>query len=193
MVLHHELMLGGESFSSVLRYHVGEPEALYFNGADFALRNQLDGDRAICFKLQTQFGLSSENWHKSRSFLSVPLDGRLDSFLLAHAKLASTVVDFCMPELTFHLGHWEDVIVSRVKAAIPESVEQTWHDWRDSVKQAKHDVTSKDHIDEAVEMAGWGVQEATENNRKDASKFMKSQFPFILPLEREALMLMQWI
>ncbi|RDW62698.1 peptide alpha-N-acetyltransferase [Coleophoma crateriformis] len=70
---------------------------------------------------------------------------------------------------TDRIGHWEHVVVTQVKAIIPESVKQTWHDWRESMKQAEHDVTGKEHINDGVEMAGWGVQEATEKNKRDAS------------------------
>lgn len=67
------------------------------------------------------------------------------------------------------LGEWEHKIVSSIKAIIPNSVKQTWRDWRSSMKQAERDMTGSDDISEHVEMAGWGVEEAEEANKKDAS------------------------
>lgn len=53
---------------------------------------------------------------------------------------------------------------------IPESVKQTWHDWRVSMKKAEHEHFGNEEISDAVEMAGWGVEEAEQKNKMDASK-----------------------
>lgn len=52
---------------------------------------------------------------------------------------------------------------------IPESVKNTWHEWRSSMRKAEQDITGSDNISDGVEMAGWGVEEAEEKNKKDAS------------------------
>jgi hypothetical protein len=63
------------------------------------------------------------------------------------------------------------MIVSSIKQFIPESVKQTWHDWRASMKQAAHETTGGDEVNKSVEMAGWGVEEADERYKRDASRF----------------------
>ncbi|KAL3425804.1 peptide alpha-N-acetyltransferase Nat2 [Phlyctema vagabunda] len=65
---------------------------------------------------------------------------------------------------TDRIGEWEDIIVSHAKAVIPESVKETWHEWRRSVK-----VAAGEKVDEGIDMAGWGVEEAAEHNKRDAS------------------------
>ena len=62
------------------------------------------------------------------------------------------------------------MIVSNIKRVIPDSVKQTWHDWRMSMKKAESEMTGSDEISEHVEMVGWGVDEASEANKKDASE-----------------------
>jgi len=37
------------------------------------------------------------------------------------------------------------------------------------MKKAEEDVTGSDEISEKVEMAGWGVEEAQQANKRDAS------------------------
>jgi hypothetical protein len=71
--------------------------------------------------------------------------------------------------LTILQGELEHMIVENVKKVIPESVARTWHDWRSSMKQAEKDAAGSEKINEGVEMAGWGVEEAEEANKKDAS------------------------
>ncbi|TVY46838.1 putative N-terminal acetyltransferase 2 [Lachnellula cervina] len=70
---------------------------------------------------------------------------------------------------TDRIGEWEHIIVSNVKKMIPESVKQTWHDWRVSMKNAEHEHFGNEEISDAVEMAGWGVEEAEQKNKMDAS------------------------
>jgi len=59
---------------------------------------------------------------------------------------------------------------------IPESVKSTWHEWRDSVKQAEHEAFGDEEISDHVEMVGWGVEEADAKNKRDASKSLLGQF-----------------
>ncbi|KAL2071269.1 hypothetical protein VTL71DRAFT_12504 [Oculimacula yallundae] len=70
---------------------------------------------------------------------------------------------------TERVGRWEEVVVTNVKKLIPDSVEQFWHEWRAAMKKTEQEYTGDDVISDTVEMAGWGVEEATEKNKKDAS------------------------
>jgi len=89
--------------------------------------------------------------------------------------LALTALDFPFCYLlvrylgTDRVGEWEHLIVSHVKQLIPESVKSSWREWRQAMKNAEREVTGQEKINEDVEMAGWGVEEATERNKKDAS------------------------
>lgn len=68
------------------------------------------------------------------------------------------------------LGKIEHYVVSAIKQVIPEPVQEWWHEnWR-SVKQAEVRAHGDDDISDRVEMAGWGVQEAQERNKKEASE-----------------------
>jgi hypothetical protein len=73
-------------------------------------------------------------------------------------------------ELFWNKGEWEHIIVSNVKRFIPESVKPTWTEWRRSMKEAEKDITGKNEVSDHAEMAGWGVEKASENNKRDASK-----------------------
>jgi len=66
------------------------------------------------------------------------------------------------------------MIVSNVKRLIPESVKAKWHEYKESVKQAERQMTGNQDVSDHVEMAGWGVEEARERNKKDASKYTHS-------------------
>lgn len=61
------------------------------------------------------------------------------------------------------------MIVSHVKAIIPESVKQAWHDWRSAMKKSEKEITGENTISDGAEMAGWGVEEAEERNNSHAS------------------------
>ena len=39
------------------------------------------------------------------------------------------------------------------------------------MKNAEREITGDDEISEHVEMVGWGVEEASEANKRDASEF----------------------
>ena len=68
------------------------------------------------------------------------------------------------------LGEWEEIIVSNIKKVIPDVVKEKWHEFRHSMKKTEVEMTGDDNINDTVEMAGWGVEEAEANNKKDASK-----------------------
>lgn len=70
---------------------------------------------------------------------------------------------------TDRIGEWEHVVVSGVKQFIPESIKQTWHNWRASMKKTAHETPGGDQLEKPVEMVGWGVEEADERYKRDAS------------------------
>ncbi|TVY83818.1 putative N-terminal acetyltransferase [Lachnellula suecica] len=70
---------------------------------------------------------------------------------------------------TDRIGEWEHIVVSNIKKVIPDSVKQTWNEWRASMKKTEHEVTGSETASEHVEMVGWGVEEAEEKNKKNAS------------------------
>lgn len=61
--------------------------------------------------------------------------------------------------------------MSWVKKAIPDWVEAWWHEYRAALKGVEKEQLGTDVVSESVEMAGWGVAEAEEHNRAEASKF----------------------
>jgi hypothetical protein len=67
------------------------------------------------------------------------------------------------------IGEWEHIIVSNIKKLIPESVKITWHDWRESMKKAERQVTGSQEVSDHADMAGWGVEEAEQRNKAEAS------------------------
>ena len=72
--------------------------------------------------------------------------------------------------------------MSNIKRLIPQSVEAKWHEYKEAVKQAERQMTGKQEVSEHVEMAGWGVEEAQERNKKDASELCT--IPFCLAARR---------
>jgi hypothetical protein len=66
-------------------------------------------------------------------------------------------------------GEWEHAILSNIKKFIPDSVKQTWREWRASMKKAEQDIPGGEEVGERVEMAGWGVEEADQNYKAEAS------------------------
>lgn len=68
---------------------------------------------------------------------------------------------------------------------IPDSVKQTWREWRKSMKQAQNGIPGGKEVGDGVEMAGWGVEEAEKHNKAEAS--MCSRLPalsIIMPWRR---------
>lgn len=78
------------------------------------------------------------------------------------------------------IGQWEDFVVSNVKALIPDSLEQTWRDWRKAMRRKELEITGDDDFSETLEMATWGVEEATTANKRDASKFIDAILTLIV-------------
>jgi hypothetical protein len=89
--------------------------------------------------------------------------------------LALSVLDFPFCFLlvrtigTDRIAAAEHYVVSNVKKVIPEDVKQWWHEYRSSLKQASKENLG-DGFTQEVEMAGWGVAEAEEKNKAEASK-----------------------
>lgn len=72
------------------------------------------------------------------------------------------------------IEHW---VLSNVKKTIPESVQQTWHEYRSAMKNAEKEELGDNHVSEDVEKVGWGVEKAQESYRADASKSTRSFIP----------------
>jgi len=70
---------------------------------------------------------------------------------------------------TDRIGEWEEVVVSNIKKVIPESFQNSWHEWRESMRQARMQVPGGEQVGEGIEMAGWGVEEADKMNKVEAS------------------------
>ncbi|RNJ56244.1 hypothetical protein D7B24_007527 [Verticillium nonalfalfae] len=70
---------------------------------------------------------------------------------------------------TDRIGQLEHWVMSCVKKAIPDSVEAWWHEYRAALKGVEKEQLGTDVVSESVEMAGWGVAEAEEHNRAEAS------------------------
>ncbi|KAK1971741.1 hypothetical protein LY78DRAFT_567343, partial [Colletotrichum sublineola] len=64
------------------------------------------------------------------------------------------------------LEHW---VVSNLKKIIPDSVQNWWSESRAALSRAETEQLGSDDISEAVEMAGWGVEEAERRNKAEAS------------------------
>lgn len=78
------------------------------------------------------------------------------------------------------LGMVEEKVVDFFKGIIPETVQQKWREYWASVKKAETDTLGSDDISDKVEMAGWGVEKASERNKESASESIHLfQFPFL--------------
>ncbi|KAI1344691.1 peptide alpha-N-acetyltransferase Nat2 [Xylariaceae sp. FL0016] len=89
--------------------------------------------------------------------------------------LALSVLDFPFCFLlvrivgTERIGNLEHFVVSNVKKIIPPSVRDRWHEYTKALKQSEVENLGNDEISEHVEMAGWGVEEAEQRNKAEAS------------------------
>ncbi|TQS33578.1 hypothetical protein Golomagni_06072 [Golovinomyces magnicellulatus] len=89
--------------------------------------------------------------------------------------LALSVLDFPFCFLlvrivgTEKIGKIEHYIVSAVKTVIPESVRNKFHELWSSLKKKETKHLGNDDVSETVEMAGWGVEKASERNSEEAS------------------------
>lgn len=60
-------------------------------------------------------------------------------------------------------------MVSKAQKIIPERVKTFWRDYRQALKDAEREATGSNEISSDVEMVGWGVKEADERNKTEAS------------------------
>ncbi|KAI0521760.1 hypothetical protein F5B22DRAFT_593954 [Xylaria bambusicola] len=67
---------------------------------------------------------------------------------------------------TERIGEIEHWVVSHVSMAIPESIRNRWHEYRLALKEAKQEQSQGGA---EVEVAGWGVAEAEQRNKSEAS------------------------
>jgi hypothetical protein len=65
----------------------------------------------------------------------------------------------------------EHFLVSKLSKIIPQSTKDFWNEYRAALKKAEVEQLGNDEISDRVEMAGWGVKEAQEQNQAGASKF----------------------
>lgn len=67
-----------------------------------------------------------------------------------------------------------------VKKMIPDSIEEKWHNYRKSLKEAEMENIGNDDISEHIEMAGWGVEEAERRNKgpgaSEFAPFLRSDY-----------------
>lgn len=89
--------------------------------------------------------------------------------------LALTALDFPLCYLlvqwlgTDRVGRWEHAVVSRVAPLIPEVVKERWYALKAWMHSAEEEITGKDDVSDVVDMAGWGVEEAQREVKKEAS------------------------
>lgn len=69
------------------------------------------------------------------------------------------------------LGKIEHWVVSNFKAMIPESVKEKWNGYWAAVKKVESEKMGDDEITDKVEMVGWGVEEAQQRNKEEASTY----------------------
>lgn len=69
------------------------------------------------------------------------------------------------------LAEAEHFVVSNVSKVIPQSVKDMWTECRQSFQKAEHDPVGNDNASENAEMVGWGVKEAQQRNKEEASEF----------------------
>ncbi|KAI3342426.1 hypothetical protein F4824DRAFT_202723 [Ustulina deusta] len=67
---------------------------------------------------------------------------------------------------TERIGELEHWLVSHVSKVIPEPIRNRWNEYRAALKEAKQE---QSHDDAQVEVTGWGVEQAEQRNRSEAS------------------------
>ncbi|KAG6004327.1 hypothetical protein E4U54_000550 [Claviceps lovelessii] len=89
--------------------------------------------------------------------------------------LALSVLDFPFCFLlvrivgTDTIGKVEHYVISSVSQFIPEIVRQKWHEYWHSIKSTEAETLGNDAISNKAEMAGWGVKEAQQHHKEEAS------------------------
>lgn len=103
-------------------------------------------------KLSKEYGWSAVGVYLALSVLDFPF-----CFLLVRIVGTDTI------------GKIEHYVVESVKHWVPESVRDAAHRYWSSLKSVETEKLGDDGISEKVEMAGWGVEEASERNKEEAS------------------------
>ncbi|GAW19766.1 hypothetical protein ANO14919_092560 [Xylariales sp. No.14919] len=67
---------------------------------------------------------------------------------------------------TDRIGELEHMIVSQVSNVIPDSIRDRWNEYRSELKKARQEQSNDDEQDEVV---GWGVEQADQRNKTEAS------------------------
>ncbi|KAH6609681.1 hypothetical protein Trco_003027 [Trichoderma cornu-damae] len=70
---------------------------------------------------------------------------------------------------TERIGQVEHYVVSAVSKFIPESVRTRWNEYRTSLKNEEDKHLGSNEIGDEVEVVGWGVEQAQERNKEEAS------------------------
>ncbi|KAH8880004.1 hypothetical protein GQ53DRAFT_670788 [Thozetella sp. PMI_491] len=103
-------------------------------------------------KLSREYGWVAVGVYLSLSVLDFPF-----CFLLV--RMVGT-------EKISEIEHW---VLSHAEKAIPQSVKAFWNNYRQALKDAEKEQLGSNNISEDVEMVGWGVKEAEERNKTEAS------------------------
>ncbi|PNY23848.1 Uncharacterized protein TCAP_06220 [Tolypocladium capitatum] len=103
-------------------------------------------------KLSKEYGWSAVGVYLSLSVLDFPF-----CFLLVRVVGTDAI------------GKIEHFVVSTVSSMVPESVRQTVGEYWHPIKNVETQKVGEDGTSETVEMTGWGVQEAQERNKEEAS------------------------
>ncbi|TGJ87052.1 hypothetical protein E0Z10_g1780 [Xylaria hypoxylon] len=100
-------------------------------------------------KLSREYGWAAVGVYLSLSVLDFPF-----CFLLVRVVGTDRIGE---------LEHW---LVSNISKAIPDSLINRWNEYRSALKEARQ---GQSNGDEQVEVAGWGVEQAEQRNKSEAS------------------------
>lgn len=64
----------------------------------------------------------------------------------------------------------EHVVMSKVKAMVPEGAKEWWHEYSSALKDAEKEQLGSNDISDDVDKVTWGVEEAAERNKQEASE-----------------------
>ena len=67
--------------------------------------------------------------------------------------------------------------MSYAEKAVPQSVKDFWRKYRQAAKDKEKEHLGNNDISHDVEMVGWGVKEAEERNKEEASKSIMTTTP----------------
>ncbi|ROV96315.1 hypothetical protein VMCG_07688 [Cytospora schulzeri] len=63
----------------------------------------------------------------------------------------------------------EHVVMAKVKAMVPESAKEWWHEYRTALKEAEKEQLGSNDLSDDMDKVTWGVEEAEERNKQEAS------------------------